>query len=398
MTPERALQMVLERAQSRGWAGHDPYDGLLSPLGRLAASFGAGPRIFITQATLRSATFRRLTCPPESVNPKGLSLFLGAIARGGAVLGQDVVKPAVQELTTLLDSTAIRRDGWVAWGYPFPWQSRFFYAPIGTPNAVVTATAGWNLLNWAEHTGDAGARELAFGAARFLSFGLNHTPIGEAASALSYTPNDRAHIVNVSMLGARLLARAAPLAGTDGERMSGQARRLLRFTLDSQRDDGAWTYAVEKRGGWIDSFHTGFILEGLLDMRAFGYSVPEAAVSRGFTFYRGFFDEGGGGRIWARRNAPYDAHSAAQGIITYARLAEAGVTDDRASAEARDRALRIARWSLARLWLPRKGYFAYRITRGKTDEQEYTRWVQAWMALGMSAAIAMERTETLFAR
>jgi len=398
LTPERALRTVLERAKGRGWAGPDPYDGLLSPIGRLLAPLGPGPRIFITQATLRSAAVRRITCPPSSVNPKGLGLFLGALARGRDTLGAGVTDPVAQEIITLLDRLAVRQDAWIAWGYPFPWQSRFFFAPTGTPNAVVTATAGWNLLNWDKAAGDPKARALAIGAARFLSFGLHHTAINDAAAALSYTPNDRARIVNVSMLGARLLARAAPLAGADGTRMSDQALRLLRFALDTQRDDGAWTYAVEKRGAWIDSFHTGFILEALLDMRRLGFAVPDAVLARGYAFYRGFFDEDGGGRIWARPNAPYDAHSVAQGILTYAALADGGVTDDRASAEARDRALRIAHWSLARLWLPRKEYFAYRITRGRTDEQEYTRWVQAWMALGMSAAVAMERSESLSAR
>jgi hypothetical protein len=42
------------------------------------------------------------------------------------------------------------------------------------------------------------------------------------------------------------------------------------------------------------------------------------------------------------------------------------------------------------LWLPERGYFAYRISRGRRDEREFTRWVQAWMALGMAVSHSLE--------
>jgi hypothetical protein len=64
-------------------------------------------------------------------------------------------------------------------------------------------------------------------------------------------------------------------------------------------------------------------------------------------------------------------------------------------AAARGMALRIARWSLERLWIPERERFAYRLRNGKRDEQDYTRWVQAWMALGMGAALELERIPEL---
>ena len=53
-------------------------------------------------------------------------------------------------------------------------------------------------------------------------------------------------------------------------------------------------------------------------------------------------------------------------------------------------ALRIASWARESLWLPSKGHFAYRINGGKRDEREFTRWVQAWMALAMATAANLE--------
>lgn len=176
--------------------------------------------------------------------------------------------------------------------------------------------------------------------------------------------------------------------------MQEQAGRLTRFALSEQLPDGAWKYAVEGRGGWMDSYHTGFILEGLLSIRALGYPVPADALERGFRAYARFFDPNGGARYSPEANAPYDAHSAAQGIVTYAARATDGSESDEARAEAVERVDRIAQWALAKLWLPERGHFAHRITRGHRDETEYSRWVQAWMALALGTAVALEtRTE-----
>jgi hypothetical protein len=94
-------------------------------------------------------------------------------------------------------------------------------------------------------------------------------------------------------------------------------------------------------------------------------------------------------------DSPFDAHSAAQGIVTYAALAAASGVPEAERLKARACARRIARWCLDRLWLSDRGYFAYRIERGRRNEQEYTRWVQAWMALGMSVAGQLERVHEL---
>ena len=173
--------------------------------------------------------------------------------------------------------------------------------------------------------------------------------------------------------------------------MEEQALGLLQFALSAQREDGTWPYSVESRGSWVDSFHTGFVLEALLDLRGWGWNVPEPALERGYAAYRGFFDPDGGGRLFRRPKSPYDAHSIAQGILTYSKLAHGAGLPEHERHDGRERALRIARFGLERLWLSDRGYFAHRIERGRRNEQEYTRWVQAWMALGMGVALELER-------
>jgi hypothetical protein len=399
MTPGEALAAILERAERRGWAGPDPYDALLSVAGRAAMPFGSLPRIAAQQAPLRVPALRSFFRAPPTVNAKALGLFLGAALRGRHVLGEDRARALARALLGELRASALPVSGSesaASWGYPFPWQSRWLWAPIGTPNAVVTATVGWHLFECADALGDRDAATLGTGAAQFIARGLRRTRFADGAAATSYTPRDNSRIINVSALGARLLSRAlAADAEAYGDVAAQEdARQLVRgivaYVVETQRSDGSWPYAPDPRGGWVDSFHTGYILESLLDLRARGERIPEDTLARGFAAYATFFDADGGGRLFAEAGSPYDGHSTAQGVLTYAALARAGGAPGCDAAEARERALRIAAWALDKLWLPKRGFFAYRVNRGARDEREFTRWVQAWMALAMATAADLE--------
>jgi hypothetical protein len=285
----------------------------------------------------------------------------------------------------------VRAGEGLGWGYPFPWQSRSFWAPANAPNAVVTATVGWYLLDFADTFGDERARSLGHLAASFLASGLNVFATDEAV-ATSYTAADHTRVVNISALAARLLARAADSSVARGFREL--AERLVQFVLSEQREDGSWPYAADPGGSWEDSFHTGYVLEALLQVREGGIQIPDEALARGFAAYARFFNADGGARLYASPASPLDAHSAAQGVVTYAALDSVPAFSIPASLGARAMALRIASWSLRALWLPSKGHFAYRIHGGRRDEREFTRWVQGWMALAMATAGALEVLES----
>ena len=384
MTRKEALSSILQRAERAGWAGPDPYDGLDSIVGDLAVPLGPPARLLVTQSALRIPWVRPLLGPRDSQNPKGLALFLGAVVRGRDVLGAGHAEALARALVRELESRARSVAGGMAWGYPFPWQSRFFFAPAGTPNAVVTSTAGWHLLAAAEVFGDATARRLAEGAARFLQAGLHWTEIGPGCAAVSYTPLDRTRIVNVSGLVARLLARLGSREPAD---------RLARYILDSQLDNGCWPYAPDRRGRWEDSFHTGFVLESLLHLRRDGLDIPADPLRRGFVSYRRFFDADGGARLYATPDAVYDAHSAAQGMVTYATAASARDGLALAGEEPARLATAIADWAMRTFWIPEQARFGYRWGDGKRDNRDYSRWVQAWMAFGLASVLALEVAE-----
>jgi len=370
-----ALDTLVRRAETTEWAGADPYDGLLSPLGRMVLPLGAIARLALIQAVLRSPHVRALVRPLESVNPKGLALFLGAASVGLPTYGEERTRALAKSLVNALSERSIQCRGGIGWGYPFPWQSRYFYAAANSPNAVVTATACWHLLSAAERFDDLQARQLAEQAAGFLVQDLHWSDVGEGALAVSYTPRDQTRVVNVSGLVGRVLARLSETK---------RAGMLTTFIERAQRGDGSWRYSQEARGGWEDSFHTGFVLEALLDCRAHGVPVQEAVIRNGFGAYRRFFDEDGGARLLPNASSVYDAHSAAQGIITYSSAASKRGGIDLRGVDPRAFAGQISDWAMSHLWVPEQGRFAYQWSRRGRDDRNYLRWVQAWMALGLA--------------
>jgi hypothetical protein len=387
-TPFDLARSTLARAHERGWAGADPYDGLEGPIGALVRPLGPLPRFALSQSVLRSTLVRAAAMPRATVNPKALGLFLGAVARLGAI-GAGETRVGGNLLDEIAARACSQRPG-IGWGYPFGWQSRHFWAPPNLPNAVVTSTVAWHLFEYADRMGENRARSMACAGARFLASGLVRTP-AKAGEALAYTPKDQTQVINVSALAARVLARAA--AAEASPPLRDIAARLVWFVLAAQREDGSWPYSTGPRGQWEDSFHTGYILESLLQVMSYGIDVPHAALRVGFEAYARFFGGSGEARLLARPDSVLDAHAAAQGIVTYGALSRWMEGPRSLRETAAGRALAIARWAIDELWLSDRGHFAYRVRRGRRDEREFTRWVTAWMCLAMAMAAELERPQ-----
>jgi hypothetical protein len=351
----------------REFSGYDPYDGLeslvfqKSPLARSAVL-----RLAWCQLFKRSPiNLRRLARVPRSRNPKALGLVLSGIARHS---GRALTAEWVPRIVAWLAETADPDTG--AWGYPFAWQNRAFYAPRGTPNAVCSAFVVNGLLDAREVLGDDAAADLAFAAMPFFTERLNRveTPQGVC---FSYTPADRSVIHNVNLLVAAVLARAGRML--DDARTVEVAVEATRHSLSHQRPDGSWPYGEAPHQLWIDSFHTGFNLGALRRLEdVFPDETCRRARERGYEYFlKVLLDADGLPKYYDRTRYPIDAHCCAQAIIT---LMEAADIDS----EAVRRARRVADWTEATLG---RGDGTYSYQRGRIFHHSvvYARWSQAWM-------------------
>lgn len=376
---EASLRLVELGAAAR-WRGPDPYDGLWTRWPRLLAG-GRRRRQAIVQLHARSPVdVRRLYRRRHSLVPKAPALLGQAAVRlwradgatGARALAEDALGTLAADVTS----------GERAWGYPWDTQTRWSHYPAGRPNVVATAFSAHALAEASDAFDRPEWRRRAERAAAWVARDL-YLP-GEGCFA--YHRRSERLIHNANLLGAALVHALAPGEPGAAEAVTAATTR----TLDAQRDDGTWPYGEGEGLGWVDSFHTGYVLDSLRRLEGVDSRIP-TAIERGATAYlAGFFDADGRARLWPDRRYPEDAHSAGTGLTVLSSLAQDGVAPTSAIAP-------LARRTLTHL-IDRSGHAIHRRTRWGPTRVHYPRWCDAPLALGLAtAAVALEERMPLSA-
>ncbi|HEX7050687.1 MAG TPA: hypothetical protein VF188_10830 [Longimicrobiales bacterium] len=368
--------------RGRDYAGYDPHDLLSSPLVRRLCLGSRWLGVAWTQFGKRSPLQVRPLLGVRPVrNAKGVGLVLGAHLRLARVTGEAGFYESARGLMAWLGANGATVAGGIGWGYPFPWANRDAYVPAGTPSAVATAFVGHALLDASAALGSAEAAALAARAGTFLRRGLNRIPGGDGTFCFSYTPVDRRAVHNASLLAASLLARLAAAGGAAAGELADDAMRAARFTVRAQRPDGAWPYGVGARNGWVDSFHTGYILVALRDIAdALETTEFDDALERGIAYWRRAFFDGPAVGFHPGRPYPVDVHAVAHAILALLALRDRVPDGERAAG-------RLADWCIDEM-RDAAGFFYHLRTRRRVNRLPYMRWVQAWMLRALSELAA----------
>jgi hypothetical protein len=361
------LEKLTHRIEREGFKGHDPYDALNSPL---LSTFSMGkkwPRIAFIQA-LKKLPFnlRPLLGVSKGHNPKGIGLFLWGYAKLYKADGNPSHLSTMDHLLDLLEELKSTGYSGNCWGYNFDWQSRAFFVPKYTPTIVNSAFIGHALLDTYLHTGNRRALELALPIKDFILNDLHRTE-ENGTFCFSYTPLDKTIVHNANLLGASLLIRLNRYA--PDENLKDTALRSLAYSMNRQRPDGSWYYADTSIQGWIDSFHTGFNLQGIRYFLDEGCAEEfREAYDKGVTFYaEHFFLPDGTPKYYHDRTWPIDIHSPAQAIVFFSGM----------GGRYRELTDRVLAWTMENMYDP-KGYFYFQKRPRFTNRIPYMRWGQAW--------------------
>jgi hypothetical protein len=358
-----ALSRIRRWGEARDWKGYDPYDALNSPLATyLTLGTPLGRRAFTQAVKLSPLNLRPALRIVPAWNAKAIALVASAYARLGAARDDEGAREQARRWLGWLveNSTA---DVGLGWGYHFDVQTRFFSYPCGTPNVIATSFAAHALLDGREllreeRWGEAAERSCEFLLTRLLE------DDGQRLY-FRYLPAEKELVHNANVLGCAVLARTAALLGRDDLRET--VRRALSATLDAQQPDGSWPYAEGEGHGWVDNFHTGYVLEGLA---ACDPIVPVRQLERGVAYWeRELFLPDGTPKYFAERIWPIDAHNYAQAIETWL-----------AVAPRRQGALHAAEHCASQLverMLTRDGHVAFQRRRWWTSRVPYVRWTTA---------------------
>ena len=377
---KQVLDQTLIWSKAQGYLEHSKHDALNSPL--VWRLFGRNKitRIFATQVVMRfPVNLRGILGVPKCHNPKGLALFVMALLDTYDYSGdQKYLEEAKQLLNVLLE---LRSPGaWKGdcWGYQYPWQDLGFFAPKGTPNAVVTAFVCEAFLAAFRTTGHEIYLEPVRSSAHFFLNDLQKLKQTQDELCLSYMPLSMTmRVLDVSILIGSVLAQLSIL--DRDMNLQNIALRLTRYVMNCQTPEGAWYYTDPPKDSpvKIDNYHTGFILDALDRItRALNTPTWKINYQAGVKFYAThLFNPDGSPRWRSDKNYPHDIHGAAQGILTFShqgnRLNYPHFAD------------RIASWALTKMYAP-TGRFYYQRTKLTTNKTTFIRWCNAWMCRALA--------------
>ena len=389
----RTLKFYCETEKYKGW---DPYDGLNSKIFQALPLFNKSAlcRLVFIQGFKRCPfNLRPLAFVPKEYNAKGIGLFLQGYCnlykavKQNPILSNELgtleyIKKQIKELAELLISLQSKGYSGACWGYNFDWQARrLFLFPKYTPTVVATNFCATALMDAYEVTKEESYLNVALSAANFVMEDLHRADYNDGF-LFSYSPlqgNDT--VFNASLLGSKLLSYCYKYTGKEEYKEAAKASVLA--CCNGQKEDGSWVYGMLPVQSWIDSFHTGYNLDGLIAYEEqTGDTSFHSYIEKGFEFYiKHFFEEDGCPKYYHNQKYPIDIHCPGQLFVTLHRLHKFG--------EHKDLAMKVLQWTIDNMQ-DKKGYFYYQLKKGISSKISYMRWSNAFMFNALSYYILSE--------
>jgi rhamnogalacturonyl hydrolase YesR len=367
------LDRWIERAN---WKGYDTFDGLSSPLAPVLTFNNPLLKQLWQQGVRRfPVNLRPILGIKPGMSTKGMGFFAQGYLRMYQVHGEQAyLEKAEFCLRWLMENRNPEFQGH-CWGNHFDYQSRGGNIAKGCPTIVWTGLIGHAFVDAYEILGKKEYLDVAASACEFIVNELGWQEFPEGL-LLRYYPNSNNLIHNSSMIGASLLARVDSL--DSNPRYRDIAERAIQYTLHHQTREGAWHYGVGEKWAWIDSFHTGYVLEALaIFVRATGATKYQPVLEKGYKFFvETFFLPDGTPRYYDHKTLPIDIQCASQAVQTLVNLREM-------HPDSVNTAIRVARWTITHMQ-DASGYFYYRKYPLITNKTPTLHWGQATMLAALA--------------
>lgn len=371
------LQLYIEKENYRGY---DPYDGLKSPLFKLPFLKSNEKLRFLVQQVVKRfpLNLRPLLCVAKGYNPVTLGLCIQGYANLVSVYPEKE-KELNEKINFLIDELEkMIPAGYsgACWGYDFDWQARYASIPAYQPTVVATGIICNALFIAYEKTGNKKALELCTNACNFILNDLKKTvDATDGSFCFSYSPFDTQVVFNASMKGVRILAQV--YSQTKNETLKAVAKKAVDFVMKHQSADGSWTYSTSKVGGWVDNYHTGYVLDCLHEyILQTGDGAFRINLEKGIEFYtKSFFENNTIPKFYDKNIFPIDCTAAAQSLLTLCRFGRIETANN------------VALYMTENMQSA-NGYFYFRKFKNHTEKISFMRWSNAWMFAGLTTLLA----------
>ena len=179
-------------------------------------------------------------------------------------------------------------------------------------------------------------------------------------------------------MAARILARGYSLSGD--KRLLTIALKAVDTIVKRQKENGSWIYGDAKVQDWIDSFHTGYILECIKEIAEIaGTEEYSSSLESGMKYYiNTFFESDGFPRYYDNKRYPVDIHSPAEFFVIYNKFNSVGFGDLKT---------KVYEWMMNNMFDVKQKYFYYQKRRLFTNKIKYMRWSQCFAFYALSQII-----------
>lgn len=381
---QEVLTDVLNAAEEQDYSGYSKFDALNSTLLNSLSFNNKWLRLLYTQIVKESPiNIRPILGVKRSRNPKGIALF----ARAYLFLFQKTsetmyLEKAESLIQWLLENPSPAANN-LCWGYNFVWQNTIFLQDKFEPNAVVSVFVGESFIHAYRVTQKEEYLNAACSVADFIVEDLPVLYDSKDELAIAYVLRKvDAIVLNNQVLAGAFLSKVWKHTGVG--KLLGIAQRQINYTVQRRTGYNAWyyTYPREKSPITHDNYHTGGILDGLLEYyEETGDDRYMEVYWKGLDYHkRNLFEQNGAPRWMNNKKYPFDIHGAAQGILSFKKAA----THDPGYLS---QAELISGWAIKTLFRKRTRDFSYR--KGRYFKWNYSlmRWCNAWMARALAELI-----------
>ena len=371
---DESLKKLQNYIEKENYKGYDPYDALKSPLFNLPFFRTNKLLRFGTQQLVKRLPFsiRPFLFVPKGYNPVTLGLSIQAYTYlyiAEPKLKNQYLKKIdflVNELKKLIP---IGFSG-ACWGYDFDWEARNAKIQAYKPTVVATGIITNALFLAHQITGHVESSKLVESAALFVVNDLRRS-YKKNTFCFSYSPFDNQKVFNASLKGARLLIQAYSINKDSNYKKL--AKQAISFVISEQKEDGSWAYSLANGGGWIDNYHTGYVLDCIDEFQKitqdFSYSYN---IKKGYNFYvNNFINEKGAPKFYHNNSYPVDCTAASQTILTTIRFGDLAIAKN------------VASYLIDNLQKS-NGSFKFRKFKNYTITTSFMRWSDAWMFAAFS--------------
>lgn len=372
---------VLNSAEEKNYSGYSKFDAFNSPFLKILSFNNKWLRLIYTQLVKESPLhIRPLLGVKQSRNPKGIALF----ARAYFFLYQETHEEKYLQkgetlIQWLLEHPSPDHSN-LCWGYNHIWQNTIFLQDEFEPNAVVTVFVGEALMHAYRITKKKEYLDAVSSVANFIVKDLPVLYNSENERAIAYVLRKvDAVVLNNQVLTGALLVKI--WRHTKDNKLLEIAIKQINYTVNRRTEYDAWYYTHPSDKSHIrhDNYHTGGILDGLLEFyEETGDDRYMDVYWKGLDYYHKHLFEPDGAPRWMNdKKYPFDIHGSAQGIISF-------VKASKYKKELVEQAEKITAWTIANLYRKSTSDFAYRQGRFMKWNYSLMRWCNAWMARAMA--------------